>query len=399
MDSSGLHGSRTFTHLASDSHVVGRSVANVDYVRGIVSDRANHAASGSTVRAWLAASIFRSFGTTFLFTIVFALICYFIVATVVNPRRVFWGQIFPQVMPNTRALKLNLLGKYSRTGHVDLVVLGSSRSMRFSPDLLESLTGERTFNAGVFIGAPNEYLSIYRVMKQRGIVPKTLLVGLDQETLDPENSPAPDFESNLALKSALKGAVPNERARIWNWVILYKQTLTPYYLQNMAESIWIRIHPRPPLFEIASNGHEEERTVDSEMQSGVYPQAEKIMNCEDSLEGKFNGFRDVSAELENDLEQLFSEAARDHVRVLLWITPVHPQAIDKILHDPEAGRNFRTAGAHLIALAATYHLPIQDLTDSKSFGGHPDSWYDCVHYSQGDSDRIANKLFQNGLQF
>ena len=397
MGSPGISGSKGLTHLASVSHIHGRPNANIDCVREAAFDHTNHVAFAPSVRAWLAARIFRSFGTTFLLTCVIVLLCYFIVVTIVNPRRVFWGQAFPEIMPNSRALKLDLLKEYNRRGRVDLVVLGSSRSMRFSPNLLESLTGKRTFNAGVFSGAPNDYLSIYRVMKQRGIAPKTLLVGLDQETLDPENSPAPDFESNLALKFSLNGTVPNDRAKIWHWILLYKQTLTPYYIQNIAESLWIWIHPRPPLFEFESNGHEEEGTVDEQMQSGVYPRAEKIQSCVDSLEGKFRGLHDVSPELEGDLEQLFSEAAGDHVRVVLWISPVHPEALEKILHDPVAGRNFRNSEAHLMALGARYHLPVRDLTDSRSFGGHPDSWYDCVHHSQADSDRIAKELFQHGI--
>src|ERR1700730_16093356 len=125
------------------------------------------------------AGIFPSFGGTFLLTLFFVVFCYFVLVTIVNPRRVFWGRAFPEVMPNSRGLKLDLLRRYNSAGGVDLVVLGSSRSMILSPELLESLTGERAFNAGVFSAAPNDYLSIYRVMKQRGIVPKTIVLGLD----------------------------------------------------------------------------------------------------------------------------------------------------------------------------------------------------------------------------
>jgi len=369
---------------------------NATYTGGTASDAVDRAAPPSA-RPMPFAGIFRSFGGTFLFTLFFTVICYFIIVTIVNPRRVFWGQSFPEIMPNSRVLKLDLLQKYNAAGPVGLVVLGSSRSMKLSPDLLESITGERTFNAGVFSAAPNDYLSIYRVMKQRGIVPRTLVVGLDAEALDPATTPAPDFDTNLELKSALEGTVPNLPARIWHWVRLYKETLTPYYIEDISKSISIRFNPRPPLFEFQSNGHEEDRILDAQIQSAVYPQAEKVKHCEDSLQAKFDNFHDVSPQLESDLKQLFSEATGDNVRVILWITPLSHEALDKILSDPQASGNFRKAEAHLVQLGETFNLPVRDLTDSQSFGGHTDSWYDCAHYDQADADKIARKIFTNGL--
>ena len=370
---------------------------NATYTCGTASDAVDRAAFSRSTRHMPIAGIFQSFGGTFLFTLFFTVFCYFIIVTIVNPRRVFWGQSFPEIMPNSRALKLDLLQKYNAARPVELVVLGSSRSMKLSPDLLESITGERTFDAGVFSAAPNDYLSIYRVMKRRGIVPSTLVVGLDAEALDPATTPAPDFDTNLELKSALEGTVPNLPARIWHWVWLYKQTLTPYYIEDISKSISIRFNPRPPLFEFQSNGHEEDRILDAQIQSGFYPRAEKVKHCEDSLQAKFDNFHDVSPELESDLKQLLSEAISDKVRLVLWITPVSHETLDKILSDPQAGSNFRNAEAHLVQLGETFNLPVRDLTDSQSFGGHTDSWYDCAHYDQADADKIARKIFTNGL--
>jgi hypothetical protein len=343
------------------------------------------------------AGVYGSFGGTFLFVLFFVVLGYFGVVTVVNPHRVFWGHSFPEIMPNTRAVKLDLLQKYNRAGTVNLVVLGSSRSAKLSPDLLESLTGQRTFNAGVFSAGPNDYLSMYRIIKQQGIVPKTLVVGLEVEALDPATPPAPDFESNLALKSALNGTVPILPAKIWHWAWLYKKSFSPYYMQDIAKSIWIRFNPRPPLFEFQSNGQEEDRVLDTRIQSGAYPHAQKVKDCEDSLQTKFDNFPEASPELEYDLKKLLSEAISDNVRVILWITPVHPEALEKILKDPRAGRNFRSAESHLVQLGAMFHLPVRDLVDTQSFEGDPNTWYDCVHYSSADADKIAKELFHHDL--
>ncbi len=188
-------------------------------------------------------------------------------------------------MPNSRALKLDLLQKYNSAGPVELVVLGSSRSMKLSPDLLESITGERTLQRGVFSAAPNDYLSIYRVMKQRGIVPRTLVVGLDAEALDPASTAAPDFDTNLELKSALEGTVPDLLQESALGTASVGRNL-PRYIEDISKSISIRFNPRPPLFEFQSNGHEDDRVLDAQIQCNIYPRAEKLKCCEDSLSGR-----------------------------------------------------------------------------------------------------------------
>lgn len=397
MGTLGLRSSKAVTDLVSGSRVNDR-VAVVDVqIRESVSGVGDDVAARPALRDRLLVNPFRTFSSTFLFTVFFTVFCYFALVTVVNPRGVFWGRSFPEILPNSRGLKLDLLQKYNSEGPVDLVVLGSSRSMKFSPELLQGLTGKRSFNAGVFSGGPNDYLAIYRVMKQQGIVPKTVLLGLDQDSLDPNNGPAPDFSSNLALTAALKGTVPNRPARLWHRVTLYKQTLTPLYMQNLVESLWVKIHPRPALFTFEQNGHEEERVMDAQMQAGTYPGAEKIAQCENVQTAKFAQFQEPSPELEGDLKQLLAEAATDHVQVVFWITPVQPDALAKILEEPIAGRNFQNAENHLLKIGADYQLTVRDLTDSRSFGSQSSTWYDCVHYSQADSDKIATKLFTHGL--
>src|SRR5260221_14717635 len=73
----------------------------------------DRAPSGSFSEPRAAAGIVRSFGGTFLSTLFLVVASYFVVVTIVNPRRVFWGRAFPEVMPNSRGLKLDLLQKYN----------------------------------------------------------------------------------------------------------------------------------------------------------------------------------------------------------------------------------------------------------------------------------------------
>jgi len=159
-----------------------------------------------------------SFPVVFLLTISLLAISYFAVVTIVNPYGQFQGERFPRISPNSRGLKLKLLEQYQRSGPVDVLITGSSRSMKLSPQLVEKLTGERTFNASVFSGGPNDFLAMYRVIRQQGIHPQKVVLGLDVGSLGQDNQPTGDFLSNLTLTSALTGTTPNAARKIWHWL-------------------------------------------------------------------------------------------------------------------------------------------------------------------------------------
>src|ERR1700730_11363663 len=85
-----------------------------------------------------------AFPAVFLLTTFLLAISYFALVTIVNPYGQFPGERFPRMSPNSRGLKLNLLEQYQRSGPVTVLIMGSSRSMRLSPQLVEQLTGDRT---------------------------------------------------------------------------------------------------------------------------------------------------------------------------------------------------------------------------------------------------------------
>src|SRR5208282_4593410 len=82
-----------------------------------------------------------SFPVTFLLTIFLLATSYFALVTIVNPYGQFPGERFPRVSPNTRGLKLKLLEQYQQSGPTAVLIMGSSRLMKISPQLVQQLTG------------------------------------------------------------------------------------------------------------------------------------------------------------------------------------------------------------------------------------------------------------------
>lgn len=338
-----------------------------------------------------------SFPVVFLLTISLLAISYFAVVTIVNPYGQFQGERFPRISPNSRGLKLKLLEQYQRSGPVDVLITGSSRSMKLSPQLVEKLTGERTFNASVFSGGPNDFLAMYRVIRQQGIHPQKVVLGLDVGSLGQDNQPTGDFLSNLTLTSALTGTTPNAARKIWHWLELYKGTLRPYYIKDTALSVWIKLRPRMPVHKFLPDGQLDYELWDRQVRSGTYPRRQQLEDCIDRGMKSLEVSYPVSPELKNDLEQLAIETKQDNVTLILWITPLHPDFLARISQVPQATQNFEQARLQLLEIANKYGLAVKDFTDIKSFGGDPGDWYDCVHFDQSNADRIIKTIFPHDI--
>jgi hypothetical protein len=338
-----------------------------------------------------------SFPVVFLLTTFLVAISYFALVTTINPYGYFPGERFPRMSPNSRDLKLKLLEQYQRSGPVAVLIMGSSRSMKLSPQVVEQLTGDRTFNESVFSGGPNDFLAMYRVIKQQGIHPKKLVLGLDVGFLGQDNQPTEDFLSNLTLTSALEGTTPNTARKIWHWLELYKDTLRPYYIKDAALSVWIKLRPRMPVHKFLPDGHLDYELWDLEVRNGTYPRRQQLEDCTNRGMQSLKISYPVSPELRNDLEKLVVETKRDHVALVLWITPVHPDFLARISQVPKATQNFEQARLQLLEIANKYGLPIKDLTDIRSYGGHSEGWYDCVHYDESDAARIARTILPHDI--
>jgi hypothetical protein len=338
-----------------------------------------------------------SFPVVFLLTTFSIAISYLALVMIVNPYGYFPGERFPRMSPNSRDLKLKLLEQYQRSGPVQVLILGSSRSMKLSPQLVEQLTGDRTFNASVFSGGPNDFLAMYRVIRQQGIHPKKLVLGLDVGFLGQDNQPTADFLSNLTLTSALEGTQPSQARRLWHWLELYKDTLRPYYIKDTALSVWIKLRPRMPVHKFLPDGHLDYELWDLQVRNGTYPRRRQLEDCTDQGMKSLAVSYPVSPELRNDLEQLVVETRRDHVALILWITPVHPDFLARISQVPEAADNFEQGRLQLLEIAKKYGLAVKDLTDIRSYGGHAEDWYDCEHYDETNAAEIVRTILPHDI--
>ncbi len=95
----------------------------------------------------------------------------------------------------------------------------------------------------------------------------------------------------------------------------------------------------------------------------------------------------ASAYLEKTVELLNAHGTTP-VFVLM---PVHPRVL-RVMSRHHMGGAREELGAYLAGLAEKYDLKVVDLTRIKSFGGKPDWFYDGVHITRPNANRVITAL-------
>jgi hypothetical protein len=320
---------------------------------------------------------------------------YLAVVTVVNPEEQLLSpfHIFPAVSPNSRSIKLELFQKYQAAAPVTGLIMGSSSSLRISPEILQQITGKRFFNASVFVATPRDYLAQYRLLKMRGAHFTVLLIGIDPRSLRQE-AEFGELKANWPMQTALDPAHTGPFFELLQWLSVYRATLTPGYVDDTRTSVWAYLHHDPPAFVFGADGRIDYLGWDRDV--AEHPErSAAISACIDTNIGWLSTPVAVAPAQRGALEQLIREAHLDGVDVRLWLVPHHPKFFARLATSPEAAANLAQFRTYLNGLRDPYGVSVFDLSDESTFGGDPGDWYDCSHFRDANARLIATTVMGN----
>lgn len=339
----------------------------------------------------------RSFGLVFLASLAALIAIQCLILTVVNPRRYFGSiSVFPQVFTNSRRVKVETFLRFQREAPVTGLILGSSRSMLLAPAEFDRRTGLRFYNGGVFAGTAEDFLSVYRFVRSQGQHPQVVVLGLDPAAIL-QGTPSEELAANFALASTLDPRPRGRFAWCWHQAKLYKRMLRMQSLVEIADSIRLWRNPPEERNHFFANGQLREQTTEKAIQAGHYDfRLENDRSRQRMLESLRNS-KGLSARRTQMVERLIEEAQGDRARVIIWMPPVHPALRQSLAALPEARTADALARDFTLNLAQRYPVQVIDLTDPDAFGGDPDRWYDAIHTSPQDADKIARQLAAYGI--
>ena len=319
---------------------------------------------------------------------------YVAIVTVVDPRQqlLSTSHIFPAVTPNSRSIKLELFQKYDGEAPVTGLIMGSSSSLKMSPEVFQQITRKRFFNAAVFMGTPRDYLAQYRLLKGKGAQFDVLIIGIDAIALR-EAPEWNELKSNWAMQTALDPRRTGPLLKAVHWMSAYRDTFSAAYAHEVSRSI--RAYPRrkSPAMVFVPDGRIDYLGWD--LNVALYPNRDAaISSCTDENIGWLSTLV-ISAKQESALEQLIREALNDGADIRLWITPYHPNFFDRLAKSPTAAGNMGKVRSYLNGLQDRFGTPVFDLSDEASFVGDREAWYNCSHFRDTNARLVANMVMGN----
>jgi len=338
----------------------------------------------------------RRYAVVFRWTIVVIVVLWFGAIAIVDPRREYLGSRFPAVVPNTRAEKLERLAEYARHGPVDALVMGSSRSFALAPEDLRARGLGRSFSLTVHGGGVQDLVALYRMTRAMGIRPRVVVIGVDETWLGTSFKDAYELQHNRLLQGALNtGERPP--SRVWHAFALAERTMTPSYAMDAVRSVRGWLSSAPPRMITDSAGYTWEPGRDAEIASGSPEAMVPVSRSVAFLVPPLVAYGGVDSVRANLMVEFLRELEEDTVKVLAFLTPYHPVALQALNSRPRALAGFQRARADMMATFARAGVPLHDLSDAASFGASEREWYDAFHMQSPNAARLLDVLISRGL--
>jgi hypothetical protein len=329
----------------------------------------------------------RSFSIVFVLSLVICLVAAVGVNLLGDGTKLFPSPGFP---PSTsiRAWKARRLARLAHAGDPPrALVIGSSRVLPLREADVRSLTGLATFNFGVSVGCPVDYLAELRFALDAGLEPQTVVLGLDELAFG-DNPEADLYDMQLVSNRGLF-----QELDLREQIPISLRILTTVSVQSTGESLrnlWRRSRGtgappwdggEPPEAEL-----EGAHLTDWETLSPTERRARLTAGVDRMVEfwGKYlvradqvDGMRPTRRKLEL-FERFLDLAASRGVRVFVALLPVHPD-FERRTFSPRL-LEIRAQLAQTLADSCRRRgFRFRDETVLASFGGEPDGFEDGTH--------------------
>ncbi|MCR4415987.1 MAG: hypothetical protein NUV77_26525 [Thermoguttaceae bacterium] len=281
----------------------------------------------------------------------------------------------------------------------EVLVLGSSKVMQVQPAYVEAITGMRTFNYGVGLGGPLDYLTILRYALQLGVKPRLLILGVDE--------------------FAFRAGINRYQVRHFGHWGLFRQLPFPERLEIACGawkqmSVWTTLRGLRNLLIRRPKRSRTIRDVDSILlengyliyakwalakAEGKFSMLEEIRKAmDDQVPGASDDTDGYTSEAYPDAQQLLrfrqllDLAAEHRIEVRVMLLPRNP-VVERQISTPHRLR-LRARLNEALRMACERHgFAYRDFTDIASFGGDPMEFWDHGHQTPANTRRMINTLF------
>ena len=335
----------------------------------------------------------------FWFVLVLVVVTFVVLAGVVtlnviaDPYGSVGTHIFPTVTTSDRTVKADRIEALKEPPQ--LVVLGSSRSMRYEPSYLEQKTGLRTFNAGVngIGGTADAWAMTQFIHEVWPDAHPNYLWMVDVESFVPFEVQArtanePRLAKYVGAATAGKGIVELAKA-IW------QNRTTEFSLDTTKDSVRLLIYKKEAKNkqskyqkQILSDGVLKQRLWSKKEWDRRFPNS--VQRYSDLYKNVYHGLDPQSkAYFEKSLAFMNEQGATP----LIVLTPINPK-LRKVLGPLGWTVRHKQVVAYIESLQSKYHFVFLDITDPSVFGFDPQQFYDGLHMTTINTEKAIDYILK-----
>jgi hypothetical protein len=286
--------------------------------------------------------------------------------------------LFPTVTTSDRTVKADKIEQLAQPP--DLVVLGSSRSMRYQPSYLEKKTGLKTFNAGVNgIGGTADAWAMTQFIHE--VWPEShpaYLWLVDVESFVPfevgaRTANEPRLAQYVGQASVGKGTRELVRA-------LWENRTTLFSLATAKDSMRLLLFREKAKSQ--QNKYRKQILDDGVLKQRVWSEKEWGRRYPNSVERYSKLYKNVYKEMDPTSKEYFEKTLKfmndQGATPLVVLTPINPK-LRKILAPLGWEKRHEQVAAYIESQQDQYDFIFIDMTDPTVFGFDPKEWYDGMH--------------------
>ncbi|MBU1863764.1 MAG: hypothetical protein KKH94_08900 [Candidatus Omnitrophica bacterium] len=327
----------------------------------------------------------KAFYLTFSFSVIALSISLIMINRYIDPRGIYRTGKFQVLVATARYEKSILI--QSCNPKPQCIILGDSTCMRYSPHLIEKLTGLRTFNYAVNSGKMEDFLALLRyVLEELDIKPSLVILGVRPRSF--YHRSIEDFDKRLLHNQVLMKYVPlNTFSAGAKAVKINFESLNWDYLKDVAKSVKkTRKHEPTSIsgFKFQKNGFlHTDGTYDKASQ---FVNGDKTFKTEEAL-----GF---SKERLRYLDLFLTICKKNDIKLKIVITPNHPAFIKRVNQlDGSYTRMQKKLHTMLMNKNIDNYFDLYDFSQIENYGGI-DEFMGGDHPSIYHSSLIIKKIFE-----
>ncbi len=315
--------------------------------------------------------------------------CVVTLNVLVDPYDLLGVRLLPALVRSDRLMKTEMLANADTAP--DILIMGSSRTLKLSPETIQRLTGQTALNLGTGSCRAEGPLLMSSYAKSIDKLPKTIIVGVDIEA----------YHDKLPVDLRWN-RVPEVRG----YISELDESAYKVFFNNLAEVLSLDMakdsirslrrqandSPAPLRTMFRADGVIEYPLWQSWKDAGTFDLDAQIDHSILEYRGRYRGFEEISPWRKERFEE-FLRFCRDHdIRVIAFITTLHPRVQADLREQVAFDQLQADLTIFLEAMQAEYGMAFYDLSDTATYGGDDVNFWDGSHIDSVNADKLLEYL-------